>query len=254
MKRIRLSWGILAAFCVIAATSGAVQVQAGDTSPTSVSLDAAYSSKYVWRGLVGTDDPVVQPSLTFAGDNGVSLNLWGNLETTDVNDNSGNFTEIDYTLDYSWETAGVGLSAGVVNYTFPNTGYDSTTEAYLAASWDGPGSPSAAIYYDLDEADGFYVNLGVGHSVPVSEVPGAPAVDFSASLGLGSSDHNDFYYGEDKFALVDLVLGASMDFSVGESFGVTPFVSYSRVMDSDLRDAVSDPDNFFYGVSVSFAF
>ena len=50
-----------------------------------------------------------------------------------VNDNGGNFTEFDYSLDYTNTIPGIDWlsgSAGVIHYTFPHTEFASTTEVY----------------------------------------------------------------------------------------------------------------------------
>ncbi len=63
-------------------------------------LRADYFGKYIWRGQNISDDPVFQPSIS-AGYAGLTASIWGNIELTNINDNSGDFSEIDYSLDYS---------------------------------------------------------------------------------------------------------------------------------------------------------
>jgi len=53
--------------------------------PVSFAFDATYASRYVWRGIVVTEDPVFEPSIE-VGIGDVTLNVWANLDTTDVND------------------------------------------------------------------------------------------------------------------------------------------------------------------------
>ncbi len=45
------------------------------------------------------DDPVLQPGVS-ATYRGLTAMIWGSLETTNINGNSGDFSEVDYSLYY----------------------------------------------------------------------------------------------------------------------------------------------------------
>lgn len=248
MRRKRVSLCIIMA-CGLLAGSVPAAVAQDDTLAVSTSLSLGYVSKYVWRGIPQTTEGAFQPSLTFAGDKGYSLNVWASYDN-----DAGELREVDYTGDYTWSAAGVEMSAGVIHYAFPNTNFSSTTEVYLGVGFDAPLSPTAKLYYDFREADGFYLSLGGSHSLSLGEEGNAKALDLAASVGLGSSDFNDFYFGQDKTALVDFLLSASMSFPMGESGAIMPSLSYTRLLDSKLKGGVADPDSFFGGVTVSFDF
>ena len=86
-------------------------------------LAADYYSKYIWRGQNVNDESVFQPSISLSKW-GFTGSIWGNLDLTNENDNSGEFSEFDYTLDYSGEMPDVNwlnFSVGTVHYRFPNT-------------------------------------------------------------------------------------------------------------------------------------
>ena len=83
-----------------------------------VSAELAVWNKYVWRGIIATDDPVLQPAAE-VGFGGISLGVWANLELTDVNDSQTEFTEVDYTLAYGLKLPMVDLEAGLIHYAFP---------------------------------------------------------------------------------------------------------------------------------------
>lgn len=222
----------------------------------SVTLDAAFNGKYVWRGINVVDDPVFQPSLA-ASYKGWTASIWGNLELTGVNGFGGDFTELDFGLDYSWSYGMLDFSTGAIYYRFPQTGAPSTVEVYGAVGADVFLSPTLTVYYDIDEADGAYVTLSAGHTFEdvweLSETVTASA-DLSASLGYGTSNYNAFYFGADQNALVDLTLSAGLPIALGERWTVTPSLNYASLLDGDLRRAVSDPDNFWVGLSLSCSF
>ena len=222
-------------------------------------LDVAYVSKYIWRGNVLNPDAATQPSLTFSHGSGLGYNLWASMDMTNVAANSGNITEIDHTLSYTWGKGGC-MSAGYIYYQFPNTTFVSTSELFASRSLSiGKFSPLLSVNYDIKEAKGAYFSLGTGYACSVAWSKNAPAtMDLSAKLGFATSSYNEFYfYGADKTGLVDLVLGASAPLQI-KKIGVRPSVSYSMVVDGTLRDALSangvNSDNFVGAVTLSYAF
>jgi len=220
----------------------------------SVSVTADFFSKYVWRGQNVTDEWVWQPgaSITYKGLTG---GVWGSLDLTDENDESGQFIEYDYYVDYSGQINEiVGFSVGGIYYYFP--GGDATTEVYWGFSFDVPASPAITVYHDIDEIDGTYVALSVGHSF---ENPGdLPfGVDLGASLGWGDGSYNDGYWSTDTVdvdsELNDLTLTAAFPFAVG-GLTVTPGVTYVALLGSDIRDVAHDDSIFYAGVGLAYEF
>jgi len=230
---------------------------AEEEKPWSIELGADYNSKYVWRGILLTDDPVLQPSITFAF-KGFSLDIWANMDLTDVNGNNDEINEVDYTLDYSGEAGPIGYSVGVIYYDFPNTDFASTTEVYTGIGLkDVPLTPTLTVYRDVDEVDGFYVTLDVSHSfenvVTFSETA-AMAVDLGAQVSWGDSDYNSGYLGVDDDGFNTLTLTAGLPFAIGDHLTITLAVNYTCLVDGDIRDTTSDEDNFWAGVSVGLSF
>jgi len=247
-------WGmgmLLAAVALVILSSGA---SAEETKGPAVSTDVTVASKYVWRGLRLTDDPVLQPSLT-VDYKGLGLNVWGNTDLTDVNGTSGEINELDYTLSYSFSVDKVDLSIGVIQYTFPHTDFEPTTEIYGTAALDVLLSPTVTIYWDTDEVGGVYGTLGISHSFALGEVRGiSPSLDLSGSIGYATSNMNEGYYGVNSSGFVDLLLTAGLAIPIDEHLSFGPFVSFSQVVDSDLKDAVADDNATFFGATLSLAF
>lgn len=252
---------ILATVIVCLTATPALAQEPADAS-VEVALDLAYNLKYIWRGINLVDDPVFQPSAS-ASWRGLTLSVWGSMETTNYNlypgygSTAGDFTEIDYTLDYSWSCGKVNLSGGVIHYQFPNTGISSTTELYLAAGLDVPLAPTVTVYQDVDEADGTYATLSLGHTLEDVWKPAegiSMSVDLSASVGFGSSDHNGFYYGTGDAGFTDATLSAGLPFKLGERLTLTPSINYSALLDSDLRSGMARDDNLWAGISLGLSF
>jgi uncharacterized protein (TIGR02001 family) len=214
----------------------------------SVEVTADFFSKYVWRGQNLTDDWVFQPGVS-ATYRGLTAGVWGSLDLTDENDQSGEFIEYDWYLDYSGQINDtVGYSIGAIYYYFPSIG--TTTELYWGFNLDVPASPSITVYHDVDEADGIYVSLGVGHSIEATEkIP--VGIDLSAAIGWGDKKYNEYYWGTDKAELNDLVLSVGLPFEVA-GVSVTPSISYITLLGSDVKDSDAyDKDNSILVVGVS---
>ncbi len=69
-------------------------------------LRADYLGKYIWRGQKIDDDPVLQSSITASYEN-LTAAIWGNLELTNINGRSGDFTEVDSSLEYAGAIPGI---------------------------------------------------------------------------------------------------------------------------------------------------
>jgi hypothetical protein len=229
--------------------------EAGGENPWSIELDLTYNSRYVWRGINFTDDPVFQPSMTF-GFKGMSFNVWGNMDTTGINGNNDEFNELDFTLDYSGSVGMVNYSVGGIYYHFPNTGFPGTQELYVGLGLDVPLSPTLTLYADVDEADGFYGTFAIGHTfenVVVLNEQVAMSVDLSASVAAADSDYNAFYFGVADAALVDAVVSLGLPVTLGDHVTVTPAVNYSNILDDKLAAAGLE-SNWWTGVSVTIGF
>ena len=185
----------------------------------------------------------------------LSVNLWGNMDLTDEN-GAAQMNEWDYTVDYSTSFDAIGVSAGIIGYTFPNSGGPGTTELYVGASYDMMLAPSLTVYQDIEGVNGTYVSLGAGYSIPVMELTN---IDVGASLGFGSSDMNSALYGANSGAgLADFLIGVSAPFAITDVYSVMPSITMTSILDADGKDAYETADtdytNVFFGLTASAAF
>ncbi len=221
-------------------------------------VTADFFSKYIWRGQNFNDDPVFQSGFS-ASYRGLTVVIWGSLETTNINGNRGDFSELDYSIDYSGALPsfeGVNYSIGAGYYNFPGTKVKDTTEVYAGLSFDLPLRPSVTFYHDVDEAEGTYISFAVGHSIEkIAELgPDMPVgMDIGASLGWGSASYNKYYWGTDQSKLNDLTFSVAFPMEVA-GLTVTPSLNYVTLLSDDIRDTDAygtDSDFFFAGVSLS---
>ncbi len=212
-------------------------------APASADADYAldFASAYVWRGITFTDGAVWQPSVTASNDSGFALNVWGNLDIDDANDMSGEFNEIDLTASYGFVSDAVSAEIGFIEYLFPNTPFAGTREVYVTMGWDITASPSVSLYYDIDEIEDFYANIGVSFGGDVSD-----ALAWSIDVSVG-------YAGDDFAAAYNGLSGGMYDGNVtlGLSGGAwSAFVSYVDALDSDALP--EQPVDFVAGIGFSF--
>jgi hypothetical protein len=241
-----------------------------DLGEATLGISLDYSSQYIWRGAVMTDESVFQPSATLSAGN-LTVGIWGNMDLghssrdglNSGREDSGNFTEIDYSIDWSAPIPGVeglGYSLGAIRYDFPQfAGNPTTAEFYGGLNLDVLLNPSVTVYYDFDAVNSTYVSFGLGHSFDgLTQLEGVNTVDLSASLGWASGSYNDTYWPTATGAaadsmLSDLVLSLAIPVEVA-GWTATPSVSYVTLMDNDMRKINAydgKSDYVFAGVSFS---
>jgi uncharacterized protein (TIGR02001 family) len=222
-------------------------------SDVSVSADMGLYSAYVWRGQVLNDNMVVQPSVTIA--NGpFSLNVWGNWNATD---NAAQDTgEIDYTAAYTlpFSTDDVTMDVGMIFYTFPGNGNSapSTEEAFIQATFNNIIlTPVASLYYDFDEADGFYGNLAVSQGVEISD---AMTAEIGGSVGFGTGNYNNYYFGRNRSAVNDYNIYASTEYALTEDLTLGALLQYSMLGGGVDNSGYEADDLVWGGISLSYTF
>nr|WP_321466705.1 TorF family putative porin [uncultured Desulfobulbus sp.] len=243
----------MAALAALTTAGGASQAEAA-TATAAMDINSAY----VWRGMTGNDSIVLQPSIDVATENGFSINIWGNMDLDDsYNDefHSGEFSEVDITLNYAFTLGTFDGKVGIIEYTFPDIDLESTTELYVGLSHElGYGfSIGSTIYYDCDMADGFYITLELGYSYDIND---------KTNLALGglisyATENFAEYYGGNADAdsgFFNYVLSASLNYKVTDAFGIGAHLALSDTMDDDVLSDETVHTNVYGGVSLSYTF
>ena len=171
---------------------------------------------------------------------------------------AGEFSEIDYALDYSgsFGDSVVGYSAGIIHYIFPTLGETdaSTTEIYGGLSFDLPLNPFITWYGDVNAIDGSYVQFGVGHSLETEIVPDySVGLDLSASFAFGSSGYNNGYFGIDETKWNDFTFGVGVPFNL-KHVSLTPSFNMSAMMSEEIGDTLSGRTNYWFALSLAKGF
>ncbi|MDZ4197791.1 MAG: TorF family putative porin [Kiritimatiellia bacterium] len=224
------------------------------------SVDVGVFSKYVWRGQVLNEDPVVQTALSVDAGNGLSFQVWANLDLTDIHatedsNPKNEFTEIDLIVSYALPLEGpVGVALSFTEYTFP-AGGESTREAAVAITTDLPLSPSLTLTYDFGAVDGFYASLGVEQSFDLTD---PLTLTLAASVGAANSDYNEAYFGVSRNRANDGNLSATLDFAVTEFLTLSGAAQYSALLESDIRAAAKEEfgakDAWVFSLNLNYSF
>jgi len=249
---------LIAAGCCLAAWPSTV-LAAEEDKPTANLTVGAYS-QYIWRGFeLSKDGIVLQPSMT-VGCRGLSLNLWGNLDTSPAGDaESSSWNETDLTLAYAWDMGPVSLGVGYIYYGLD--GMKDSQEFTASAALNVLLKPTLTVYRDIAAYPGWYVTLGLSHSIPVG---GDMTVDLGAQVGYLSADDAETYAAQDNSAynaFHDGVLSVGMTIPLSKQLTLLPKLSYTFALTGDAEDLMrassrsGDDDSFFTGgVALSFSF
>lgn len=200
------------------------------------------SSMYLWRGFDLSDsDPVVQGGMDVSF-KGVTLSYWSNLDL-----DSGELNETDYTIDYSFEPSEmVAVSVGNIFYALD--GADDTNELYLGLSLNTVLAPALTVYYDYDEAEeaGLFYTFSIGHDLALTDA-------FTLSFGglVSYNQESDYAVGNyDDWHNYEL--SASADYAVTEQLSVSPYAIFSDALSNEAEQVIED--EFVGGVSLTISF
>ncbi|MCH7903116.1 MAG: hypothetical protein IH944_00955 [Armatimonadetes bacterium] len=254
MTNSRSTLGALA----LAAALG-LTVSPATAQEAQFSFDSPFFNQYNWRGINVVNGAVWQPSLDVAY-GALSFNFWGNYELTGVSayPGEGRFTELDSTLTYSGASGGADWSLGYIHYQFPSVGAAATSEVFATYSRPmGEWATTLAIYFDVDQADGVYLNLAFDQDLGVITSGGlSNEVSFSwgTAIGYGDKKHNLFYYGNSEANFADFSVYGAFTTSVSDSTDLYLTLLFSTLVDKDMLAGAPNRSNFVFGLGFSTGF
>lgn len=226
----------------------------GSAWGADATLAVDFNSAYVWRGLTLNDGFVAQPSLDVSH-KGFGVNIWGNYDFDDYDDTveDNDFQEVDLTVYYGTTFGKVDVSAGLINYLFPSSGAAATTEIYAGIGvliYDGL-SVGLTVYFDVDEADGIYTNLGLSYALDLTESLG---LETGVSIAYVDEDFAEFYSGGTDGGFHEYLLSMAMSYAVNDAFSIGAQINYVDNVDDDVLPDETMDTEVFGGVSISYSF
>jgi len=220
----------------------------------AISAESAVFSQYVWRGMLATNGPVLQNSVTVLW-RGAHVNLWTNQDLNSAHGRRGKFNEVDFDAGYDRSLEKASISAGVIRYTFPNTPMAATTELYAGASLAAPLRPAVKAFFDVDGVRGAYLTFDVSHRVALPKpAPSVSwAIELAAGAGWGSSGYSLNCFLVHRPGWLDVHPSVAVPVSFGKRWCLTPRLGYSALARGALRQSgVAAPHGFVAGLVLGF--
>jgi hypothetical protein len=240
------------------------------TQPPKIESELSVLSQHVFRGVSQTDGKVVQAlnewSLDFGEGQRFSLGTFLNADgTNDAGDgafpdgNGGQITRVEFEPTWSWDRGGDTFSAGVVNRSHPNIpGLGDTTEAVL--TWHAGYQimnyqPILKLYYDLEDGDGMYTQLGITR---VYEMAPGWRLETSFDLSHADSDQAEVLYRTDRAGFGDFTAQTVLRWERSSNLEITASIAASTIVSNHLGESLKDngldDSNFWLGVGMSWGF
>lgn len=217
----------------------------GTEQPTG-GANLAVATQYWFRGVPQSEEMVAQGDATvsvpFKNGDSLAFTTWGNYQLSNssgdavfADRNGGDFSEIDLTGTYTTKVDDATVFGGVISYNFPNAVGVSTHEVFAGATFDGEClSQTVTAYYDVDQADDFYLTYGASHTCALDD---RFTATLSGLVGFMGEDQAAFYFGAPQSGLSDASLTGLLNYKFDEFTNVYAKATAITVPDSDLRDA-----------------
>jgi hypothetical protein len=191
------------------------------------SLSASFDiySEYIFRGLdLSDDDVMLSPALSVTW-KGFTAYYWGAFNDSDTAKNRW-YEEHDLGLEYSHDVLDgkLTLTGGGLWYMyFDSISGTDTSELYGKAKVNTFLSPTATLYWDIDEFHGAYATLGIGHSWDLTKLLKLKegmslSIDQSCQLGIDLGYNNRAT--DSNIDLNDLLFGITIPFKLNDNFTI----------------------------------
>jgi hypothetical protein len=224
--------------------------------------DATYSNRYVWRGLTRTSHKIFQLGAfvsVASGQDFFTFGGWASLEplesdadqTSDTGVDEAGLGEFNYWFEYQRGFGLLDAAVGWTGYVFGNeataggwTSDFNTGEIYGRIELRSlPVSPKLAVWYDVDNVDGAYLETSADLQVPFLPIASLYVTGLAGwSLGQDVSGGNPTtgYFAEDGLTHVDLSAWTSFLIGGGFSIASALHVQFNRDASTKVTSAHAD--------------
>ena len=234
MKYLKFFFIVIFSVVCIKSYSQVSEEQVVDESDWSYGVNAGFSNKYLWRGMVFNNGLVFQPE-AFIGWRDFSVNLWSN---TTLYDKDGiNAHEVDITLDYYHSFSNFDFESFFSYYAYidqedvPNTVEWNTSAFYHL----GDFTLSAGLNVDvLENAGASYLEIALDYEKALSD-----KFTFSGKVmtGIGSKKFNGYNLDVAKTTM-NLVGGnVGLSYCLIENLFIDANFYQNFFIDKDLRNS-----------------
>ncbi len=239
-----------------------------------VTGEMVVASGYLDRGVILTNQPVLQPSLSIAlpaGGGSATIGVWATVQPASYTgteyfsmapgEKSPNLTEARPSLELAQQMGLAHVAFKATMRLFPNTvGLTKAANTFDVASTVTlarlPLSPGLMVAYDIGAINGAYLEGRVRQSVPLSK---GVAIEVGARAGYSIRQRVDSTpeafapYQRNGFTHVDLTAGAAVTIAGAL---VRPYLTYTYVpdpLDSSLAPGRQDRETLVFGTAITIA-
>ncbi len=215
-------------------------------------LDVNFSSEYIWRGMELNHQFVMQPSARIS-ESGFEVEAIGNLDLSSANDNRGKFTRWIYRAGLAKRTKEGSAAISYIYYDNKDLAFAKTQEIAMEIQYGYPFFGGGDIYYDFDNANGFYFLTKIGYLGEVGLLRIIPKV----TIGYATGNYQDYYYGIHEDSFLDIVASLRVEFNIVSGLFIYAEGDYYELAKSGLRHSeenIQRGENFYWQGGVDFRF
>jgi hypothetical protein len=226
-----------------------------DPNALAVNFEIDTRSRYVFRGIALSEGFVLQPTLSLAK-RGYTFSIFGNINASRKSgplEGPRQLNEIDYTLSKSFQKGKITIEPGIVYYDYPTSTFDETGELTLSLSRP-VGKATLFLNNNLDVLEykgAYFGEFGVSHESALSN---RTTGEVTVSLGFANRKFNRANIGPNRNALNVLGWGASLTYQINSKMYLRPHLNYTRILNSELRAALDEPNILEGSVALGFNF
>lgn len=261
MSRIFVSL-IVVIFILVAVPSGQAQYRSHQAPPRRPQmlqeeglggkLDLNFSSEYIWRGMELNHQFVMQPSARIS-DSGFELEALGNMDMSSSNDNRGKFTRWIYRAGLAKRSRESAAAISYYYYDNAELGFAKTQEVALEVRYGYPFFAGQDIYYDFDNANGFYFRSKIGFFGDIGPLRIIPKL----TLAFATNNYQNYYFNVDEDTFLDVVVSLRAEFNIVSGLYLYAEGDYYELAKSGLRHSeenIQRGENFYWQGGVDFRF
>ncbi|HEY6944629.1 MAG TPA: hypothetical protein VI431_05770 [Candidatus Acidoferrum sp.] len=213
-----------------------------------------FRSSHVWRGLVISDQPVLQPE-AWISVSGFTLDAWSNLTLRDTTERTRpRIMELSLQYERDWGKLRIEPTLEADFYRDPlNVESSKWVENSLRMSYPaGPLRVFTSQGFEVSYYRGAYFGeAGIEYE---RRLPKNTELEITPSLGWASAKFNEANIGVPKAAFNLVAVESSLTHYVNRNLYLRPELGFSRIMNAQLRAAVLHPTFLTFGLTIGVAF
>jgi hypothetical protein len=231
--------GLISICCILAAlpcfgqSVSTDNEQEADNAVTG-GIEVDFNSKYVWHGLIFTDEPVIQPSAWISAHN-FTFSIWNN-QTPGSKDGLGSGDEVDLSVAYERALGQFNTELAFAYYIYPNQEDSPSTGELSVRLSRGVGSFEFSTGHSLDVVEYGGAYFGDVQAMFERGIADGLSFQLATSLGWASAEFNDTYAGVNRDALNLLGGATSAYWNITDDLYLMPHLEVYRI----LNDAVAE--------------